>query len=226
MIDSLRFDLCAELTRQEGIPEHDQCPSGTRACLSKINQKPDENDRVVAVIPLAQNNNLNPSYSASLSPKHLILQLHGAEYPSSSNSSLTRQSLNLTLICDPQATSDPEFVAYDGSTLDLKWSGPAGCPFQEESGGDKDEDGGDDGVDRDKEKESVGSGIYLFLAFAAYLGLGAYYNYSTYGATGYDLIPHRDFWKEMPYMLSDVISHLCSDVRPRRTSSRGGYISV
>jgi hypothetical protein len=29
----------------------------------------------------------------------------------------------------------------------------------------------------------------LLLAFAAYFGLGAYYNYSTYGATGLDLIP-------------------------------------
>ena len=30
----------------------------------------------------------------------------------------------------------------------------------------------------------------LVLAFGAYFGLGAYYNYSTYGATGLDLIPY------------------------------------
>lgn len=29
----------------------------------------------------------------------------------------------------------------------------------------------------------------LFLAFIGYFALGAYYNYSTYGATGADLIP-------------------------------------
>ena len=29
----------------------------------------------------------------------------------------------------------------------------------------------------------------LLLAFMSYLALGAYYNYSTYGATGFDLIP-------------------------------------
>lgn len=29
----------------------------------------------------------------------------------------------------------------------------------------------------------------LFLAFMAYFGLGAYYNYATYGARGLDLIP-------------------------------------
>lgn len=37
---------------------------------------------------------------------------------------------------------------------------------------------------------------------------------------------HRDFWKEVPYMLKDVVSHLCSNVRPRRTATRGGYIAV
>lgn len=37
---------------------------------------------------------------------------------------------------------------------------------------------------------------------------------------------HRDFWKEVPYMLSDVVSHLCSSVRPRRAAARGGYIAV
>ena len=29
----------------------------------------------------------------------------------------------------------------------------------------------------------------LFLAFVAYFAVGAYYNYSTYGASGADLIP-------------------------------------
>lgn len=39
------------------------------------------------------------------------------------------------------------------------------------------------------------------------------------------LLRHRDFWQEMPYMLKDVISHLCSSTHPRR-SSRGGYVAV
>ncbi|KDR75873.1 hypothetical protein GALMADRAFT_248610 [Galerina marginata CBS 339.88] len=229
MIDSLRFDLCAELKPQDGVAEHDQCPSGTRACLTKTNQKPNEPDRIVGVIPVAQTSTLNPILSTSLSPKYLSLLFHGAEYPLSVNSTPVQQTLNLTLFCDPQTTSEPKIMAYDGSRLDLEWSAPAGCPSKEE-GGDEDSDKGDD-KKGDGQKENVGSGIGWFflvilLAFAAYLGLGAYYNYSTYGATGLDLIPHRDFWKEVPYMLSDVVSHLCSTVRPRRTSNRGGYISV
>lgn len=90
-VDSLRFDLCAELKPQEGLSEHDQvrlrhedrvfqyhcsltystfnpfkCPSGTRACLTKVNQKTDDQDRIVAVIPVAQSANLDPISTASL----------------------------------------------------------------------------------------------------------------------------------------------------------------
>ena len=37
---------------------------------------------------------------------------------------------------------------------------------------------------------------------------------------------HRDFWREVPYMLRDLVSHICSAVRPRHSSSRSGYIAV
>ena len=30
----------------------------------------------------------------------------------------------------------------------------------------------------------------LFLSAGAYLGIGAYYNYSNYGSTGWDLVPY------------------------------------
>ncbi|KAF9471592.1 hypothetical protein BDN70DRAFT_887937 [Pholiota conissans] len=223
MIDSLRFDLCADLPTHADLPEIDQCASGTRACLTTVNVKSGEPDRVVSVISIATSDKMSPTFSANFAPKSLSLLIHGADYPPTDPKP---QSLNLTLLCDPQETSQPKFIAYDGSTLELEWSAPAGCPFGEEDGGHKDEDD----KDKEPEKESVGSGIgwfflVLFLSFATYFGLGAYYNYSTYGATGYDLIPHRDFWKEVPYMFSDVVSHLCSNVRPR-TSSRSGYISV
>jgi len=173
---------------------------------------------------MAQSSTLDPLYSASLAPKYLSVLFHGARYPLNTSGP---QVFNLTIFCDPQDTSEPKFIAYDGSRLDVEWSAPAGCPFKETDDNKDEETPPKD----DTDKEIVGSGIGWFflvilLSFVAYLGLGAYYNYSTYGATGFDLIPHRDFWKEVPFMLSDVISHLCSNVRPRRTSSRGGYISV
>ncbi|KAJ6625614.1 autophagy-related protein 27 [Mycena sp. CBHHK59/15] len=224
-VDTVRFSLCSDLKLQEGVSEADQCPTGTRVCLTKTNRK-DGIDRIVSVIPLAQTSRLNPSFTTLSSPKGVFVLLHGGLYPHPLNSTDTQQSVNLTLLCDTAA--DPKFIAYDGAQLRLEWSAPAGCGFE----GDKDNHESDEGNSPGSEKSggslsSVGWFLLLlFLAFATYMGLGAYYNYSTYGASGVDLIPHRDFWMEVPYMLRDVLSHLCSTVRPRRSSSRGGYIAV
>ncbi|KAH7914113.1 autophagy-related protein 27 [Hygrophoropsis aurantiaca] len=232
MIDELGFDVCAELSPLDGVAEQDQCPSGTRACLRKINRKGEgDSDRVVAVIPVAQSSSLSPSYSALTSSKGLSITLHGSSYPANANP--ISQSFKLSLIC-AESASDPKFTSYENGQVSVEWSAPAACGS---SSDDKEktppppkEDDKKTGGDNDSAKENVGNGmgwffLVLFLAFATYMGLGAYYNYSNYGARGIDLIPHRDFWREVPYMLRDVASHLCSTVRPRR-SSRGGYIAV
>ncbi|KAG7449502.1 uncharacterized protein BT62DRAFT_587764 [Guyanagaster necrorhizus] len=223
MVDTVRLDLCSELPSQDGVNERDQCPSHTRVCLTKINKKEDADDRIVAVVPIVQTSTANPSYKALSAPKGLSVIMHGPSYTSGS----AAQTLNLTLLCDPDASnSDPTIMSYDGAELRLEWHTPAGCSFGEDNSG-----GGSGGPSDGPAEESVGSGLgwfflVLLLAFLAYFGLGAYYNYTTYGASGKDLIPHRDFWQEVPYMLSDVASHLCSSVRPRRSSGRGGYIAV
>lgn len=46
------------------------------------------------------------------------------------------------------------------------------------------------------------------------------------GASGWDLVPHRDFWRDVPYLAKDVVSHLFSSVRGNQRSTRGGYVSV
>ncbi|TRM69964.1 autophagy-related protein 27 [Schizophyllum amplum] len=226
MVDTLRFDVCAELPRQEGVDDRDQCPAGTRACLSTINQKADHDDRVVSVIPVAQGSFLDASYSLLSSPEGISLTLHGASYPHPTNSTPTPQALVMTLLCSGEAM-DPKFTSYDGAELQVEWAHPAACKNDVGDGGDT---GGDKTPADDGEPKSMGSGIGFFflvliLALVGYFVLGAYYNYSTYGATGKDLIPHRDFWREVPNMLSDVVSHLCSSVRPRH-NTRGGYIAV
>jgi hypothetical protein len=87
-------------------------------------------------------------------PKALSLQLHGATYSDSS----IQQSLNLTLFCDPDKTSEPDFIAYDGTRLDIEWHAPAACAFKEAPTDDK--EGGHDPVPG--ESRSVGSGIGWF----------------------------------------------------------------
>ncbi|KAJ4483392.1 autophagy-related protein 27 [Lentinula aciculospora] len=230
MVDSVTFNICDNLSIQGDVAEIDRCPSDTRACLTKINQKQDQADRIVAVIPVAHSNALNANFSKLSSPSGLSIIMHGQSYPSGSDNSKD-QSFKLNLICN-ENSGDPKFVSYDGSQVEVEWTNPAACGSEagdDNDKGDNDNDSGNGGDSEDK--ESVGSGIGWFflviiLAFVAYFVLGAYHNYTTYGATGMDLIPHRDFWQEVPYMLSDVVSHLCSSARPRRSSNRGGYIAV
>ncbi|THH08377.1 hypothetical protein EW145_g2736, partial [Phellinidium pouzarii] len=220
IVDEVRFNLCADLAQQSDVTAGDQCPDGTRACLTMSNQKDGFEDRVVAAIPLAVSSVLNPTTSALSSPKGLNLILHGNTYPTTNP---IAQSFNLSIFCDTE-TSEPTFVSYYGSQLIVQWHAPAGCEYMKDT---PPSDGGSE-EGEGREEKHVGSGIgwfflLFFLAFAAYFLIGAYHNYSTYGAVGADLIPHRDFWREVPYILRDIASHLCSAIRP---SSRNGYIAV
>ncbi|GBE81152.1 autophagy-related protein 27 [Sparassis latifolia] len=231
MIDSVAFNLCADLQQKDGVGAQDQCPSGTRACLTKTNRKEGEADRIFAVIPLAKSSTTDMAYTSLTSPQGLCVTFRGPSYPDPTSNDLIPQTFNLKLLCNPE-DSGPSFVSYNRSDMSVEWSAPAGCLLgSSPDAPSEDLPGGDDGSGDDKKQKSVGSGVgyfflLLFLSFAAYFTLGAYYNYSTYGATGMDLIPHRDFWREVPYMLRDVVSHLCSSVRSRQSASRGGYIAV
>ncbi|KAG5638311.1 hypothetical protein H0H81_000729 [Sphagnurus paluster] len=170
-----------------------------------------------------------------LAQKYISIISKGPEYPHPIDSTPTPQSLNVTLLCSPGESSEPILKSYNGIQVVVEWSVPAGCPIKEndDKEGGTGKDGGEDhgkGPKGDEKPQSAGNGLgwfflVLILAFVAYFGLGAYYNYSNYGARGADLIPHRDFWKEVPYMFSDVVSHLCSSVRPQRPASRG-YMAV
>ncbi|KAJ6499925.1 autophagy-related protein 27 [Mycena vitilis] len=229
-VDSVRLSLCSDLKHQDDVSESDQCPPGTRVCLTKINRKDgsSEPERIVSVIPIAQTSALDPSYSTLSSPKGVSIVLHGSSYPHPINSTDAQQSTSINMLCDT-TLGTPKIVSYDGARLEIEWSAPAGCGFagdDEENEGERPKDG-ESGESASGSLSSIGWFLLLLLlAFATYMGLGSYYNYSTYGASGVDLIPHRDFWMEVPYMLRDVVSHLCSSVRPRRSSNRGGYIAV
>ncbi|KAH9998493.1 autophagy-related protein 27 [Russula compacta] len=222
MTDTLRFGVCKELSLLDDVGPGDQCSSGTWACLSKTNIKQGESDRVVAVIPIAQGPELGEEYTQVSSPRGVKITLHGPSYPSSTTLEPTPQAFVLNLICSTEV-SQPEFKSYDGAQAIVEWSTPSGCSFGAPTEGDN--------KTPEKKVETVGSGIGWFffllcITFTSYFALGAYYNYTTYGATGVDLIPHRDFWREVPYMLRDVVSHLCSSFPSRHSSSRGGYMAV
>ncbi|KAG8988260.1 hypothetical protein FRB90_002861 [Tulasnella sp. 427] len=124
----------------------------------------------------------------------------------------------------------PKFVSFDRvrGVVDIEWSVPAACPLPRD--GDHDEDNKNPPNKEEPAAGSTGGGVGWFflvilLALLGYFGLGAYYNYNNYGSTGWDLIPHRDFWREVPYLVEDLVSYMFSSVRSGG-GSRGGYVSV
>lgn len=67
-------------------------------------------------------------------------------------------------------------------------------------------------------------GDRVFLAVAAYLIFGSWLNYNRYGARGWDLLPHSDTLRDVPYLLKDWIRSLLNTVQS--SGSRGGYSAV
>ncbi|KAG8816041.1 hypothetical protein FRC17_000491 [Serendipita sp. 399] len=180
MLDSIRFNICADLPSSE-LPEHDQCPSGTRACLTKTNKKQDEQDRIVAVVPLATKASLTPQYEAlSGETQGLTISLHGPAYPEGGKS----QTFKLTLLCSSEQ-SEPTLEDYADGTASVRWQTPAACGKKK-----------DDTPDPNPEEPLTPPGnglswffLLFFLSFGAYFAIGAYRNYTLYGASGWDLIP-------------------------------------
>ena len=64
----------------------------------------------------------------------------------------------------------------------------------------------------------------LFLAIAAYLIFGSWLNYNRYGARGWDLLPHGDTIRDIPYIVKDIGRKVVNVVQS--PGSRGGYSAV
>jgi hypothetical protein len=66
--------------------------------------------------------------------------------------------------------------------------------------------------------------ISAFLVTAAYLIFGSWLNYNRYGARGWDLLPHGDTIRDVPYLLKDWTRRVVNTVQG--SGSRGGYSAV
>ncbi|MCJ1416384.1 hypothetical protein MMC32_002719 [Xylographa parallela] len=85
-------------------------------------------------------------------------------------------------------------------------------------------------IESEDPKQSGGWGFFswfffiLFLSLLAYLILGSYLNYSRYGARGWDLLPHGDTIRDIPYIMQDWFRKVVDTLQGGHT--RGGYSAV
>lgn len=128
--------------------------------------------------------------------------------------SRTPHSLSLLLVCT-DSESEPTLESYTSGALSLRWSTPAVC------------------ASANVPSSSGGGGFWGFVKFCfwasffvllAYFVLGALYNHQQYSARGWDLVPHRDFWRELPSLAGDFGGHVVGNVRS--STGRGGYSSL
>ncbi|KAJ1024033.1 hypothetical protein NDA13_004863 [Ustilago tritici] len=234
---SIDIDLCKPLDSDPNRDEKDQCPRGTRICIT-IETIKDGKTIVTQAIPVAYSGESGGSkieakveWGEELEggEKSIELQLPGATYAG------REQKAELELVCDPKADADshPTARSYDRADgkLKLRWPTKFACSSAASkpgSGGGSPSKGGSD----DGDKGNSGSGsdassgwgffswlfFLLSVGFVAYMGIGMYNNYNNYGASGWDLVPHKDFWRESPYIARDAASHVWQTV----SGNRGG----
>lgn len=66
--------------------------------------------------------------------------------------------------------------------------------------------------------------IIVFLAIAAYLIFGSWLNYNRYSARGWDLVPHSETLRDIPYIFKDWMRRVVNTFQGG--GSRGGYSAV
>lgn len=231
---TIDIDLCKPLEADSSKDEKDQCPRGTRICIT-IETIKDDKTIVTQAIPVAYSGESGGSridakvdWGEGLEggERSIELQLPGAVYAG------REQQAELELVCDPKADekSHPTARSYDRSDgkLQLRWPTKFACSSLSKpgkGGSDAPNTGGADNTDSDDDGDGWGFFHWIFflalVGFAGYMLAGMYKNYNNYGATGWDLVPHRDFWRESPYIAKDAVTHVWQSVSGDR--GRGGF---
>ncbi|KAG4295055.1 hypothetical protein FPRO06_01639 [Fusarium proliferatum] len=103
--------------------------------------------------------------------------------------------------------------------LRLTWYTKYACEKPEDNGG-----SGDDDSSSSHWGFFTWFIIIAFLGIAGYLIFSSWINFTRYGARGWDLLPHSDTIRDIPYLLKDWIRRVLNTVQG--TGSRGGYSAV
>ncbi|OLL23449.1 Autophagy-related protein 27 [Neolecta irregularis DAH-3] len=189
---TFRINPCASLEQADDKDE--RCDAGTMIC-AVVRTVNGDSSVVQKVIPVASKQG-----DANVLKDGIEVTYNGEKYAEKS------QSAVVSFTCSKK-DEDPEFSSYDGSVLHLSWKSKAGCAVQ---------------------KSSEGWGWFLWLIIIAFLGtsayliLGGWVNYTKYGVTGLDALPHSETMRDLPYLMKDWISHILDTIR----GGRGGYTQI
>ncbi|KUI67821.1 Autophagy-related protein 27 [Cytospora mali] len=206
------LDLCAPL-KKDG-PRKESCPNGSRVCGIRRGIE-GETDTVTDVLPIAGDlkihgmgdldariTRLKTSDSSADSKREGVrIVLNGGRHQK------RKQLAIVEMLCDAERT---------GKEGELTWYTKYAC------------EGLPDEEYPDNNSRHWGfftwMVIIVFLTTASYIIFGSWLNYSRYGARGWDLLPHGDTIRDIPYLLKDWTRRVLNTVQG--SGSRGGYSAV
>lgn len=194
---NVTMDLCKPLPRVAGASAEDQCPDWTNVCMISSNRRAGLDDRIEQVVPSAGSD--GGLFLDSALPHQLTFR--GRSW------SDTAQSTKLQLVCGQH--SELSVTSYDTlrGVLTLTWHTPFACPTRHKA-----------------QRRSFSLGWWVVGIVVLYLAVGMWYNYQHYGARGWDMLPHRDLWRDVPYYIRDLSRHMTRTAGG--SAPRSGYEAV
>lgn len=231
---------CGPIEWPKEVKEDDVCPKGSYVCGIELshysNDKDKSKDQIDRIIPIASDTKLNPSYTrlksstaeADANKEGVRVELHGGVYPPDKDQGKEQKAV-VEFICDKDKTGlegqerygkvidgakSLKYLSYEGGVLKLEWRTKQACEQQASGGG------------------YGGSHwgffpwfiIIMFLLVAAYLIFGSWLNYNRYDARGWDLLPHGDTLRDIPYLVKDFARKVLHTVNGG--GRRAGYSAV
>ncbi|CEG71777.1 hypothetical protein RMATCC62417_07449 [Rhizopus microsporus] len=225
-----QINMCDALSISE--ESQFQCKKGTYIC-QKVVYNQDNKDFVAEVLTIAgefEKSKLDAEFKPVKSEADSTKS--GYQYSLALSGGDNGQSALITLECDTSQSredkpTEPTIVSFHNNVLTLQWKTVFACATEPQEK--KPDDGGHQGGNEEPKKEGM-SGIrifftIIFVLLAVYFIGGAFYNYRVYNARGLDLIPHREFWLDLPYLIRDLIAHIIDSIMSRRRGG-GGYVAV
>ncbi|CAO3644481.1 unnamed protein product [Cunninghamella blakesleeana] len=233
------INICDPLNKEEKVEPSDFCKSGAYVCKTDFHKKGDKEPSLDDVENIAgdfaDSQKLAPEFKDVTNQEDLSTD--GYEYTLTLNGGKSYDNKDLkseiSLKCDRSKSAEkpgePEIVSFENGILKLEWKTIAVCGTKigEAPPPDKSPDNGNGEHKPEEGKSAIGWFFTLLgIGLGVYFIGGAFYNYKVYNARGLDLIPHRDFWSDLPFLIKDLISHVWDRVLSRRGGNGGGYVSV
>ncbi|OBT42873.1 hypothetical protein VE00_07544 [Pseudogymnoascus sp. WSF 3629] len=228
-------NICRPLVPDGDVKKEERCPGPTRVCAIERLINPHEKTTTISrVIPIAgdlQNfpggTLLDAFYTrlrtaaspADQAREGIRVELHGGSYNG------RKQKAVVEFLCDPEVegTEEEEGVLdvyrredkVGNAGNETTTRGTKALVFKKY---------GPEGAKGEVDVLTLEWRTNAFLSIATYLIFGSWLNYNRYGARGWDLLPHGDTIRDVPYLVKDWSRRVFNTVQD--SGSRGGYSAV